>query len=46
MEKVEVSVVKQKIEECLNEGTAEIRLKDHKRTGSINVRDYTDIETG
>ncbi len=46
MEKVEESVVKQKIEECLNEGTAEIRLKDHKRTGSITVRDYTDIETG
>jgi hypothetical protein len=30
----------------MKSGQGEIRLKDHKRTGSITVRGYTDTETG
>ena len=30
----------------IGSGHGEIRLKDHKRTGSITVRGYTDTETG
>jgi hypothetical protein len=47
MEKVEEKEVKAILQNCEEKsGTAEIRLLDHKRTGSITVRDYTDLETG
>tara|TARA_R110000751_G_scaffold26901_7_gene71561 strand:- start:12523 stop:13257 length:735 start_codon:yes stop_codon:yes gene_type:complete len=46
MEKVEEKEVKEMLAKCLTEGNAEIRLRDHKRTGSITVRDYTVLETG
>ena len=42
----ETNEVNEMLSKCLTDGTAEIRLKDHKRTGSITIRDYTDIETG
>ena len=47
MEKVkEADEVQEMLSLCITTGSAEIRLKDHKRTGSITVRDYTDTETG
>ncbi len=47
MEKVkQKSEVLEMLDLCITTGSAEIRLKDHKRTGSITVRDYNDPETG
>jgi len=47
MEKVkETDEVQEMLSLCITTGSAEIRLKDHKRTGSITVRDYIDVETG
>jgi len=46
MEKVIEEDIKEMLDVCLTDGTAEVRLKDHKRTGSITIRDYTDVETG
>lgn len=46
IEKVEEETINKMLSTYIREGSAEIRLLDHKRTGSITVRDYTDITTG
>lgn len=41
-----VEAILAKMPKNIESGDAEVRLKDHKRTGSIAVRGYTDPKTG